>query len=132
MRMGNCGRRCAAGVQRESPRTKLAGFQTNNAGSDLLSHTPPPSVRGGQEESPCAWETVVADALPAYKEKAREQSSRAFRRIMPAATYSPTHHRRACEAARKRAHAHGKLWSPMRCRRTKRKPANKARGLSDE
>src|SRR5258708_4854467 len=64
-------RRACAGAEQESPCTwetvlaarlpaykakareaNLAGSQTNNAGSDLLSHMQPPSMRGGPAREP--------------------------------------------------------------------------------
>src|ERR1700752_4944771 len=58
-------------------RFSLAGLK-NNAGSDLLSHTPPPRVCGGaRKESPCsAWELCVVVAR--VQNKTREVFSRGF------------------------------------------------------
>jgi len=66
-RMGNCVlRRRAAVVQPKAREPRLAGFLENNAGSDLLSHTPPPRVRGGAEKiAHAARGKLCAPVLPA-------------------------------------------------------------------
>jgi hypothetical protein len=75
--------RCAcdrtAGVQAKTRELKLAGSR-NDAGSDLLSHTAAELARRPRKERPCSMGNgVLATELPAYT-----------RKIMPAATYSPT------------------------------------------
>src|SRR5438132_7545722 len=89
-RIGNCvSTRLPA--YKPKPANRSSRAENNNAGSDLLSHTPAAEhARRPKQHSPCsAWETVYLRGCRRTNQSPRTEA-RGLKIIMPAATYSPT------------------------------------------